>query len=91
MLKYVCACCVRFVLIYSIVVNLALACSCLSPMLNLVCYVWLYYSWFFMFNCTVLSCSVTACNNSCGFSTVWEIMALLLLFLTLGRYIPEGV
>ena len=24
-------------------VNLALACSCLSAMLNLVCYVWLYY------------------------------------------------
>ena len=52
MLKYnVCVCCVRFVLIHGIVVNLALACSCLSPMLNLVCYVWLYYSWFFVFNC----------------------------------------
>ena len=38
-------------LIYGIVVNLALACSCLCPMLNLVCYVWLYYNWFFVFNC----------------------------------------
>ena len=41
-------------------VHLALACSCLSPMLNLVCYVWLYYNWSFVFNCTVLSC-VAAC------------------------------
>jgi len=44
MLNYVCVC-----LLCSIVVNLALS-SSLSPMLNLVYYVWLYYSWFFVFN-----------------------------------------
>ena len=47
-------------------VNLALACSCLPPMLNLVCYVWLYYNWFFVHN--VHSPQHTYMSNSYRFN-----------------------
>ena len=63
MMKYVCVCCVRFVLIN--LRHCGKPCACLSPVLNLVCYVWLYYSWLFVFNHTVLSC-VAACYSLVG-------------------------
>ena len=52
-------------------------------MLNLVCYVWLYYNWFFVFNCicAVLRGSLLC---SCGLSTM-KIKELLLLLLLLFR------
>ena len=60
---------------------LALACSCLPPMLNLVCYVWLYYEWFFVFNCI---CAVLrgSLRNSCGLSAVKINEKILLLLLS---------
>ena len=62
-------------------VTLALACSCLPPMLNLVCYVWLYYNWFFVF-VSVLSC-VAACYVVADCQLWYEIKELLLLLLEL--------
>ena len=39
---------VYFIYLWS---TLALACSYLLPVLNCVCYVWLYYNWLFVFDC----------------------------------------
>ena len=59
LLQYACVYCVRFVII-----NLRqcgkpwrwlVATSCLPPMLNRVCYVWLCYNWLFVFNCICAS------------------------------------
>ena len=72
MLKYACVYCVRFVLLNfaALWLTLALACSCLPPMRYLVCYVWLYYNWFFVFNFNCI-CAVLRGNLlcSCGLST----------------------
>ena len=61
-------------LIYGLVVNLALS-SSLSPMLNLVHYIWLYYSWFFcvqLYSAVLCGSLLFGClctRNSCRLST----------------------